>query len=40
VSALRGWRRILWVASLVLALAVVTALLIRYGVEWGIGGAP
>jgi hypothetical protein len=40
VSELEGWRRVLWVASLVLVLAVVITLFIRYGVEWGIGGAP
>lgn len=33
-------RRVLWVGSLVLALAGATLLLIRLGAEWGIGAAP
>jgi hypothetical protein len=37
---LGGWRRILWVASLVLVLGAITALFLRYGVDWGIGSAP
>jgi preprotein translocase subunit SecG len=40
VSELQGWRRVVWVASIVLALAVITAVLLHYGVDWGIGGAP
>jgi hypothetical protein len=35
-----GWRRILWVATLVLALVTITLLLVRHGVQWGLGGAP
>jgi hypothetical protein len=34
------WRRILWVASLLVALGGSTVLLIRMGVEWGAGAAP
>lgn len=40
MTELRGWRRVVWVVSLVLALIVITAFFIRYGVEWGIGAAP
>jgi hypothetical protein len=35
-----GWRRLLWVASLLVALVGSTILLIRKGVEWGAGAAP
>jgi hypothetical protein len=35
-----GWRRLVWVASLLLALIGSTVLLIRMGAEWGIGAAP
>jgi hypothetical protein len=35
-----GWRRVLWVVSLGLALAGGTLLLLRCGVEWGAGAAP
>jgi hypothetical protein len=35
-----GWRRLLWVASLTIALVGSTWLLIRMGVEWGAGAAP
>lgn len=34
------WRRILWVGSLVLVLAVALWLLARAGIEWGLGAAP
>jgi hypothetical protein len=34
------WRRALWVVSLLLTLAGLLFLLIRYGAEWGIGAAP
>jgi hypothetical protein len=33
-------RRIVWVVSLVLALAGSVLVLARYGAEWGIGAAP
>ncbi len=33
-------RRVLWVASLLAALAASTAVLVRLGVEWGLGAAP
>ncbi len=32
--------RILWVASLLLTLAGIVFVLVRYGAEWGIGAAP
>lgn len=34
------WGRIVWVASLLLVLGLVLALLIRRGAEWGLGAAP
>jgi hypothetical protein len=34
------WQRVLWVASLLLVLAVALALLGGYGAEWGLGAAP
>jgi hypothetical protein len=34
------WFRVVWVASLVLALVASHILLIKYGVEWGAGAAP
>lgn len=40
MSELQGWRRVLWVGSLLLVLVAITLLFLRYGVEWGIGGAP
>jgi hypothetical protein len=36
----RGWRRVVWVGSLLLVLVAITVLFLHYGVEWGIGGAP
>jgi hypothetical protein len=33
-------RRVLWVASLITALVAISWVLIRRGVEWGVGGAP
>lgn len=33
-------RRVVWVATLVLALIASTLWLYRAGVEWGIGAAP
>jgi hypothetical protein len=40
MSEPRGWRRVLWVVSLVLVLGAITLLFFHYGIEWGIGGAP
>ena len=40
MSEPRGWQRALWLGSLLLVLAAITWLFLRYGVEWGIGGAP
>ena len=40
MSELRGWRRAVWVGSLLVALGAITWLFLRYGAEWGIGGAP
>ncbi|HEX7786781.1 MAG TPA: hypothetical protein VF653_11230 [Methylomirabilota bacterium] len=40
MNELRGWRRILWVGSLLIALAAITVLLLRYGADRGIGSAP
>lgn len=40
MSELRGWRRALWVGSLLLVLAAVTLLFLRHGALWGIGSAP
>jgi hypothetical protein len=40
MSELRGWRRILWVGSLLLVLAAITVLFLRYGADRGIGSAP
>ncbi len=40
MNELRGWRRILWVGSLLLVLAAITVLFLRYGADWGIGSAP
>lgn len=34
------WRRILWVGSLMLVLALALLMLARSGVEWGLGAAP
>jgi hypothetical protein len=33
-------RRLLWVVSLVAAVAASTWILIRHGAEWGLGAAP
>jgi hypothetical protein len=33
-------RRVLWVVSLLLTLASILIVLVRYGAEWGIGAAP
>lgn len=33
-------RRIVWVGSLVLVLALATLVMIWRGVEWGLGAAP
>jgi hypothetical protein len=35
-----GWRRLLWVVSLLVALVASTMLLISKGIEWGAGAAP
>jgi hypothetical protein len=35
-----GWRRLLWVVSLLAVLCGSLLLLVRYGAEWGIGAAP
>jgi hypothetical protein len=35
-----GLRRLLWVVSLLVALAASHWLLLRYGAEWGMGAAP
>ena len=37
---LEGWRRVLWVASLVAVLVIGTLLLVWRGADWGIGAAP
>lgn len=35
-----GWRRLVWVLSLVATLVGITIAMIRRGVEWGINAAP
>jgi len=35
-----GWRRLLWVVSLVAVLGASLFILARYGPEWGLGAAP
>lgn len=40
MSPLAGWRRALWLGSLLLVLAAITVLFFRYGADRGIGSAP
>ena len=40
MNPLGGWRRGLWLISLLLVLAAITVLFFRYGADWGIGSAP
>ena len=35
-----GWRRLLWVVSLLAVLGGSLLLLALYGADWGIGAAP
>ena len=40
MSPLAGWRRGLWLISLLLVLAAITVFFLRYGADRGIGSAP